>query len=137
MSIDRILKFSFVFSAVVYAVVAVAIAGAPNWGRPLIPEGPTAPLFLVLLPAALAVWFAGFAFGRKQAPPAAMRQVASQNPWPRTRLIIAAALIESGALFGLVLSIVAKDSRPAIAASAVTAALLLLLPTGGNLPARE
>jgi F0F1-type ATP synthase membrane subunit c/vacuolar-type H+-ATPase subunit K len=136
MSVERVLKFSFVFSAVVYAVVAVALAGAPDWGRPLIPEGPTAPLFFILLTAALAVWFAGFAFGRRQSPPAAMRQAAGQNPWSRTRLVIAAALIEAGALFGLVLSIVAKDSRPAIAAAAVTVVLLLILPTGQDIPSQ-
>ncbi len=66
--------------------------------------------------------------GRMSAPPAGMAPGAGGAPWGRTRFILAAALIEAGAIFGLVLSVLAKDSRFAIAAAAVSAVLLLMTP---------
>jgi F0F1-type ATP synthase membrane subunit c/vacuolar-type H+-ATPase subunit K len=129
MGVAKALKFSFIMSVVLYAVVAFVIAGPPDWSKPLLPEGPgVAPLVGILALLALGGWAAGMMIGRMTEAPPVLRQVAAQNPWLRIRLILAAALLESGAIAGLVLSILSKDSRFAVATSAVTAVLLLMTP---------
>jgi F0F1-type ATP synthase membrane subunit c/vacuolar-type H+-ATPase subunit K len=129
MSVVKILKFSFVMSAIVYGLVAFLAIGVPDWNQPLVPANPgMAPLFYPFAVLALVVWAVGFTFGRLQSPPAAFRQARGLNPWPRVRFILGAAFIEAGAIFGLVLSFVGHDSRPGIVFSAVAAVLLLLLP---------
>ncbi len=129
MDVSKILKFAFVTSVVIYGVVGVLLAGAPDWGRGLLPEPPASPALLgVFLFLSLATWAAGMVAGRISAPPAGMALGSGGAPWGRTRFILAAALIEAGAIFGLVLSALAKDSRFAIAAAAVSAVLLLVTP---------
>jgi F0F1-type ATP synthase membrane subunit c/vacuolar-type H+-ATPase subunit K len=124
-----ILKPAFVMSAVLYGLVAFLVIGPPDWSKPWVPEGPgIAPLTTILTALALVVWTAGFAFGRLKSPPAAFRQAQDPNSWPRMRFIMGAALIEAGAIFGLVLAFVGRDSRPGILFAGIAAALLLLLP---------
>lgn len=130
MPVTKILKLAFVMSVVIYGLVAFLVIGAPDWSRPWVPEAPgMAPLTYALTALALAVWAVGFAFGRLQTPPAAFRAAQGPNPWPRMRFIMAAAFLEAGAIFGLVLAFVGRDSRPAILFAGVAAVLLLLLPT--------
>ncbi len=129
MDVNKIHKVAFLGSVVIYGVVAVLVVGAPQWNRGLIPEPPGNPALLgIFLFLSLSTWAAGIVAGRMAAPPAGMAQASAGNPWPRTRLILSAALIEAGAIFGLVLSILGKDSRFAIAAAAVSAVLLLMTP---------
>lgn len=133
MDTTKILKLAFMGSVVIYGAVAVAILGAPDWSRPALPREPgAAPVFFVFVPLALAVWGAGSVLGRRATPPAALRQENSPAPWARVRFVMGAALVESGAIFGLVLAFVGKDSRPALLTAAVSAVLLFLLPTEGG-----
>ncbi len=130
MPVVKILKLAFVMSALLYGVVAFLVIGPPDWSKPWVPEGPgMAPFTTILTALALLVWALGFAFGRMRNAPAAFRQVRGPNPWPRTRFIMAAAFIEAGAIFGLVLAFVGHDSRPGVLFAGVAAVLLLLLPT--------
>jgi F0F1-type ATP synthase membrane subunit c/vacuolar-type H+-ATPase subunit K len=135
MRVSSILKFAFVASVLVYGLVAFLIAGAPDWSRPVIPaQAGVAPLFFVFLAIALGNWVAGFVFGSRVALPAASQEAGARRPRPETRFIIAAALIEAGAICGLVLSILTKDSRPALFAAAVSAILLLMTPASEASP---
>ena len=61
-----------------------------------------------------------------------LKQASGLRSWPQTRLVIAAALIEAGAIFGLVLALLFKDSRPALLASGISAILLLMTPASGG-----
>jgi F0F1-type ATP synthase membrane subunit c/vacuolar-type H+-ATPase subunit K len=129
MEIARILKFAFIMSLAIYGVVAWVVAGAPDWSRPVLPEVPgSAPLLVVLALMALSGWGAGIVLGRLSDAPGILQQNASRKPWPVTRFVLAAALLESGAIAGLVLSLLNKDSRFALGCSAVTAVLLLMTP---------
>lgn len=129
MDVTRILKFAFITSVVMYGVVAFMVAGPPDWSKPILPTGPSAaPLLGILAAMTFSGWGAGMAVGRMAEAPGALKETAPPNPWPRLRFILAAALLESGAIIGLVLSILNKDSRLAIAAAAVTAVLLAMTP---------
>ena len=129
MDVNKTIKLAFVMSVVIYGVVGVFLAGAPDWNRGLIPGPPTSPALLgAFLLLSLSTWAAGMVAGRISVPPADMAPGSGGAPWGRPRFILAAALIEAGAIFGLVLSVLAKDSRFAIAAAAVSAVLLLLTP---------
>lgn len=131
MNVTRVLKGAFAASAVLYAVVAVVVLGAPDWGRPLLPEATSGRmLYFIFLPLTVAVWAVGFAFGRLARPPASLTQARGAAPWPRLRLIMGCAFLESGAIFGLVLAFVSRDPRPGLATAAATAVLILLLPAG-------
>jgi F0F1-type ATP synthase membrane subunit c/vacuolar-type H+-ATPase subunit K len=128
----KILKYAFVVATLLYAVVAVMVAGPPDWSRPLLPERQDGPLLCgIFLTLALVDWVAGYVVGNRSAAPAMFSQAAGLRSWPQTRLVIAAALIESGAIFGLVLALLFKDSRPALLASGVSAVLLLMTPASG------
>ncbi len=125
-----VLKLAFVGSVILYGVVAVLVLGQPEWSRPILPREPAAlPLFVIFVPLTLAVWAVGSLIGRRRAAPPALQEGGSNAPWERVRFVMGAALIESGAIFGLVLSIVGKDPRPALLTALVSAVLLLLLPT--------
>lgn len=129
MDMAKFLKFAFIMSVVLYGVVAVAVAGAPGWSRPLVSENPgSMPVLAILLFMSAAAWASGVAVGRMAEAPGALRRTASQSPWPRLRFTVAAALLESGALFGLVLSLLNHDSRFGILAAGVTIILLALTP---------
>jgi hypothetical protein len=131
MDTTRVLKLAFAASAVLYGAVAVAVLGPPDWGRPLLPHAASGRmLYLVFLPLTVGVWAAGSAFGRLARPPASLGQARGAAPWPRLRLIMGCAFLESGAIFGLVLSFVSGDPRPALATAVVTAVLILMLPSG-------
>ena len=133
MDVAKFLKFAFIMSVVLYAVVAVAVAGAPGWSRPLVPENPgSAPILGILLFMSLAAWASGMVVGRMAEAPGALRRTESQSPWPRLRFTVAAALLESGALFGLVLSLLNRDSRFAIFTAAITIILLALTPASDD-----
>jgi F0F1-type ATP synthase membrane subunit c/vacuolar-type H+-ATPase subunit K len=129
----RIIKYAFVVAALMYAVVAVAVAGPPDWNRPLLPERQDGPILCgVLFTLAVADWAAGYALGRRAEAPAMLKQAPGLRSWPQTRLVIAAALIEAGAIFGLVLALLFKDSRPALLTSGISAILLLMTPASGG-----
>ena len=127
MGIARLLKAAFVVSVLIYGGVAVFVAGPPDWSLPTVPEAPgMAPLFSALTLSALGAWTAGMILGRRAQAPSLFRS--GPRPWPLQRFILAAALVEGGALLGLVLSLVLKDSRYGLAHAAVAAFLLVLLP---------
>jgi hypothetical protein len=129
----KILKYAFVLASLLYAVVAVVLAGPPDWSRPLLPERPDGPLlFGIFLTLSLVDWAGGYVLGSRAQAPAMFSQVAGSRSWPQTRLVIAAALIEAGALFGLVLAFLFKDSRPALLASGISAVLLLMTPASSG-----
>ncbi len=132
MDVLKLIKFAFVVATLLYAVVAISAVGRPDWGRPLLPDQPNAPLFYgFLFTLALVDWVGGFLVGGLAEMPAALRNVPSRS-WPQTRLVIAAALVESGAIFGLVLAFLFKDSRVALVACGISAALLLMTPASGG-----
>ncbi len=132
MDVLKLIKYAFVVAALLYGVVAVSAVGKPDWGRPILPDQPNAPLLYgILLTLALVDWVGGVVVGNLAEAPAALRNVPSRS-WPQTRLVIAAALIESGAIFGLVLAFLFKDSRVALVASVISAALLLMAPASGG-----
>jgi|WetSurMetagenome_2_1015567.scaffolds.fasta_scaffold01372_3 hypothetical protein len=129
----KILKYAFVVATLLYAFVAVRVAGPPDWSRPLLPERQDGPLLCgILLTLALVDWVGGYVVGHLAQAPAMFGPAAGFRSWPQTRLVIAAALIESGAIFGLVLALLFKDSRPALLASGVSAVLLLMAPASGG-----
>ena len=130
MGIARFLKAAFVISVLLYGAIAVFVAGPPDWSLPTVPEAPAAPLFYALTLSALGAWAAGTILGRKTQAPSLFRS--GPRPWPLQRFVLAAALVEGGALLGLVLSLVLRDSRYGLAHAAVTAFLLALLPTSGE-----
>jgi hypothetical protein len=126
MGLAKFLKAAFVFSVLLYGGVALFVAGPPDWTRPAAPEAPMAPLFYALTLCALGLWAAGVILGRREQAPSLFRS--GPRPWPLQRFILAAALVEGGALLGLVLSLVLKDSRYGLAHAVVAAILLILLP---------
>ncbi|MGA9750378.1 MAG: hypothetical protein WBS54_01160 [Acidobacteriota bacterium] len=128
MDVIRVLKLAFLGSLVAYAVVAFALVGAPDWSLPLVPQEGMAPLFFLLSSLAVVGWLLGLGVGRMNAPPPHLASAMS-GPWPKLRFVLAAALVESGALFGLVLTLLVKDSRYALLYAAVSAALVMMLPT--------
>ena len=90
-------------------------------------------IFLLLLCAA--AFSAGWIVGHLKEPPvrSARELVVQRSPlFARQRFILAAALIEAGAIYGLVVSLVTKDSRYAIAFAVPALVLLLLTPTGSK-----
>ena len=136
MGVNRILKWAFVASVAVYAGVAVAVAGPPRWDSPWLPPDPTHRVLLFVLAfIGAGTWAAGWVVGHMKEPPvqSAHELVVRRPPiFGRQRFILAAALIEAGAIYGLVLSLVTKDSRYAIAFAVPALVLLLLTPTGGE-----
>ena len=44
MDVLKIIKYAFVVAALMYAVVAVTVAGPPDWNRPLLPERQDGPI---------------------------------------------------------------------------------------------
>lgn len=132
MDVLKIIKYAFVVATLLYAVVAISAVGKPDWSRPLLPDQPNAPLLYgILLTLALVDWVGGFVVGSLAEAPAALRNLPSRS-WPQTRLVIAAALLESGAIFGLVLAFLFKDSRGALVACGISAVLLLMTPASGG-----
>jgi F0F1-type ATP synthase membrane subunit c/vacuolar-type H+-ATPase subunit K len=136
MDVNQILKWAFVASVAVYAVVAMVVAGPPRWDSPWLPADPThRVLLMVLVFIGAGTWTAGWIVGHIKEPPVrSAHELVVQRPplFARQRFILAAALIEAGAIYGLVLSLVIKDSRYAIAFSVPAAVLLILTPVGEN-----
>lgn len=131
MQIAPWLKAAFVLSVILYATVAVLVAGAPAWDRPALPEG--SPLLVpaaVLSALSLLLWAGGWRLGRLREAWGPFR--GGPRPWPLQRFILAAALVEGGALLGLVLAILLRDSRYGLAHAFVSALLLLFLPGEGR-----
>lgn len=129
MSVPGILKAAFVVSVLIYGVIALLVVGAPDGSKPVLPEEPGAAAVVgALALLALAGWGAGTVVGRTSDPrsdPAA----APQAQLIPIRFILAIALLESGAVFGLVLSFLYKDSRFALAAAVISAILIAMTPT--------
>jgi hypothetical protein len=135
MDINRILKYAFVFSIAIYAIVALVVAGPPRWDSQWVPADETHKVLLAVLGfLALGTWTAGWMVGhmKDRAPEgqyeALMRP---KSPFQGQRFILAAALMEAGALYGLALSLVIKDSRYAIVFAVPAAVLLYLTPVDG------
>jgi len=133
MDVNRFVKMAFVVSVFLYAVVAVALLGAPAWKAPWVPsEGPVAAMLMVVVPLAVVLWGLGWSVGRMKRPPggtSGQGDSGAAPAWPRTRFVLAAALVEAGALLGLAAAFVGKDSRYAVAFAVPTAIVLYLLPT--------
>ena len=136
MGVNQILKWAFVASVAVYVVVAMVVAGPPRWDSSWLPADPTHRLLLmVLVFVAAGTWAAGWIVGHLKEPPVrSARELVVQRPpvFARQVFILSAALIEAGAICGLVISLVTRDSRYAIAFAVPALALLILTPTGGT-----
>jgi F0F1-type ATP synthase membrane subunit c/vacuolar-type H+-ATPase subunit K len=136
--VNRILKWAFVASVAVYGVVAVAVAGPPRWDSPWLPPDPMhRTLLFVLVFVGAGTWAAGWIVGRLKEPPvrSAHELVVRRPPiFGRQRFVLAAALIEAGAVYGLILSLLTRDSRYAIAFGVPALVLLILIPTEGDPP---
>jgi hypothetical protein len=131
MKIELVLKTAFVLAVVLYAAVSIFVAGAPAWDRPALPEG--SPLLLpaaVLSALSLLLWAVGWRLGRRREPWGPFRN--GPRPWPLQRLVLAAALVEGGAVLGLALALLLRDSRYGLAHAFVSALLLLFLPGEGK-----
>lgn len=127
MKIALLLKAAFVFSVVLYAAVAVFVAGPPAWDRPAFPEGsPLAVPAVVLSALSLVLWAVGWLLARRREPLGPFSS--GPRPWPLQRFILAAALVEGGAVLGLVLALLLRDARYALAHAFVSALLLIFLP---------
>lgn len=133
MDVNRILKWAFVASVAVYGVVAVAVAGAPKWDSPWLPADPThRALLFVLAFIGAGTWAAGWIVGHLKEPPvrSAHEMIVQRPPiFGRHRFVLAAALIEAGAIYGLVLSLLTRDSRYALVFAVPAFVLIALLPT--------
>lgn len=136
MDVSRILRWAFVASVGAYVVVAIAVAGAPKWDAAWMPADPAhRTLLLILVFLGVGTWTAGWIVGRpRELPVESARGLAFQRPpaFARQRFVLAAALIEAGAIYGLVVSLVTKDSRYAIAFAVPAVVLLLMTPAGGE-----
>ena len=131
MDMQKIIKWAFIFSVFLYGAMAVVLKGAPLWDSPWMPQDETAAMLLIVLgPMAVLMWGTAWVFARMKKPPNAMKQGGTpQGNCPLTRFIIAAALAESGALFGLAISFIEGNSRYAIAFAVPTVIVLFLLST--------
>jgi hypothetical protein len=126
-ALGLVMKIAFVAGVVAYAGVAVAVAGAPRWSAPWLPQQPPGSTLAILLPAAAFGAFAlGFFLGRR--PGSSEPRPQGNQPWTVTRFVTGAASVESGALLMLALSILGKDSRWAILGAGPAAVILLLAP---------
>jgi F0F1-type ATP synthase membrane subunit c/vacuolar-type H+-ATPase subunit K len=94
---NRILWFAIACSTVLYAVVAYSISPAPNRTYEAAVKNP---LVLVMYLAALSAFAAG------NIVPAILKGAPA-----RTRMILALAIFESCAIFGLVASLLLQDWR--------------------------
>jgi hypothetical protein len=130
----RILRMALVLSVVFYPVAAGLALGSPSWRSPWIPAEQDKALMLVVLGIlALGDAVAGWLVGNLRRPPRFMAATADPATFGFTRFIVGMALIESGALFGLVLSFLTRDARYAIV-FAIPAVLLMLLVPGVEPP---
>lgn len=132
MSVNQILKMAFVLSVVIYSVVAIVVTGPPRWDSAWLPTDPAYKLlFGVLGFLAIGCWAAGWVIGHaEKAPRPSAEPFMPEGPADSTRqrFVLAAALIEAGAIYGLVLSLLLKDARYAFLFGAPAAMLLLLTP---------
>jgi hypothetical protein len=122
-----ILKLAFVMAVLLYAGVSVAVLGAPSMDAALIPEGPPGSILaLVMPPVALGLLVAGAVLGRRT-PPEREPEVGWAR-WGVLRFVVAAALVEAGAILALALAFVVRDARWAILGAVPAAVLIALLP---------
>lgn len=129
----RVVKWAFVFSVVIYGAVACTVIGAPKWDAPWLPADQGKQILLyVLLAMAIGSWAGGWMLGRRQEPLIPEQtEAARPNAWLFQRFILAAALLEAGALYGLVYSFLSKDARYGLLFALPSAVLLVLTPTEG------
>ena len=127
--VASILRMAFVLSMLLYPLVASLALGPPKWQAPWLPsDQDKATLVLVLGIVALVDAVAGWLVGSLRQPPRFLG--AAQGPAAAgfVRFIIALAMIESGAILGLVLSFITRDPRYAIVFATPAVLLTLLVP---------
>jgi hypothetical protein len=135
--VARILRLALVLSLLVYPLVASLVLGPPKWRAPWIPSEQDKAIPLVALGIlALGEFVAGWLIGSLRRPPRFMTATADPAAFGFLRFIIALALIESGAIFGLVGSFITQDPRYAIT-FAVPAVLLMLQVPGVKPPGAD
>jgi len=134
MPLWRILQVALASSVVVYVVIGFATQGAPDWARPWVPEDQQQTLLLAVLLGMAAIDMAGgYLLGGLQKLPGFLGAPSEGSPRPGTnprltQFILALALIESGALFGLVYTFIRQDARYVLVAAVPAIALILLVP---------
>ena len=127
--VARILRMALVLSVLFYPLVASLVLGPPKWQAPWVPsEQDKAILLIVLGIVALGNAALGWLVGNLRQPPRFMAAATDPADFAFRRFIIGLALIESGAIFGLVLSLITRDPRYAIVFAAPVAVLMLLVP---------
>jgi len=124
-----ILRMALVLSGLFYPLVASLALGPPKWQAPWSPpEQDKATLLMVLGVVALGNFAAGWLVGSLRQPPRFMAAAADPAAFGFLRFIVGLALIESGAIIGLVLSFIMRDPRYAIVLAVPAVLLILLLP---------
>jgi len=123
------IRMAWVFSALLYPLVASIVLGPPKWQAPWSPpEQGKATLLMVLSIVALGTFVAGWLVGSLHQPPRSMAATTSPATFGFLRFIVGLALIESGAIIGLVLSFILRDPRYAIVLAVPAVLLILLVP---------
>jgi hypothetical protein len=127
--VARVLRMALVLSVLLYPVVAVVTLGPPAWQTPWLPsERDKAIMVMALGILGLGDAFAGWLVGSLRQPPRFMAATTDPAAFGFVRFVVGLALIESGAIFGLVLSFLTHDARYAIVFAAPAVLLMLLLP---------
>jgi F0F1-type ATP synthase membrane subunit c/vacuolar-type H+-ATPase subunit K len=127
--VARVLRMALLLSVLVYALLASLVLGPPKWRAPWIPSDQDKAILLVVLGImALGEFVAGWLVGSLRRPPRFMAATADPAAFGLVRFIIGLALIESGAIFGLVLSFLTRDARYAIVFAAPAVLLMIWVP---------
>jgi len=128
-NVARILRMALVLSVLAYPLVASVVIGPPKWRAPWIPSAQDkATLLVVLSIVAFGNAGAGWFVGGLREPPRFLAATMNPAEFGFRRFIIGLALIESAAVFGLVLSLITRDSRYAIVFAAPAVILMLQVP---------
>ena len=128
-AVAPILRMAFVLSGLLYPLVSSLVLGPPKWQAPWSPsEQDKATLLMVLGIVALGNLGAGWLVGNLRQPPRFMAVAPAPATFGFLRFIVGLALIESGAVIGLVLSFILRDARYAIVLAVPAVLLILLVP---------